>query len=75
MVGSRGSGDRGSGTHPPEKSQNYQNITNTYNIILVQIPCKITKLPSQDSINDHHLQVGETLLKWRLADGSVISRL
>ena len=65
----------GTGGLEPTPLKNHKNITNTYSIILVQIPCKITKLPSQDSINGHHLQVSETLFKWRLTDGSVIARL
>ena len=71
MCGSRGGGggDRGSG--PPWKSQ--KNIG--FLAILVQIPWKITKLPSQHSTLSHHQHASETPFKWRFAGGPMMARL
>ena len=55
-------------TLTPEKSQNY-----SFSLaILVLIPWKITKLPSQHSMLGHHRPPNET--PWRFADGSTVVR-
>ena len=42
--------------------------------ILVQTPCKITKVQSQHSMLGHHRPASETPLKWRFAGGPMMSR-
>ena len=56
-------GDRGSGPPPCWKITKIQGIL----AILVRIPWKITKLPSQHSMLAHHRPTSETPLKWRFA--------
>ena len=69
MGGSRGGGDRGSGT--PLK--NHRNIGFLCNTGLY--PLKITKLPSQNSMVAHHRHASETPLKWRFAGGPMMAQL
>ena len=47
--------------------KNYNNIVNL--AILVRIPLKITKLPSQHSILGHRQHASKMPLKWRFAGG------
>ena len=42
--------------------------------ILVRIPWKITKLPSQHLMLGHHRPASETPFKWRFADGPTMAR-
>ena len=61
-------GDRGS-----KWSQfTFRKITKLYGFlaILVRIPRKITKLPSQHSMLGHHRHTSETPFYWRFADGA-----
>ena len=53
------------GSDPPGKSQTYIKVL----AILVRIPWKITKLPSQHSMTGHHRPASETPFKWRFAEG------
>ena len=62
---------RGRGTGSPWK------ITKILAIlaILVRIPLKITKLPSQHLMLGHHRHASETPFKWRFAGGPMMARL
>ena len=42
--------------------------------ILVRIPLKITKLPSQHSMMGHHRHASETPFKWRFTGGPMMAR-
>ena len=41
--------------------------------MIVLIPCKITKLPSQHSMLGHHRPAGDTPFKWRFAGGPMMT--
>ena len=43
--------------------------------ILVRIPCKTTKLPSQHSMLGHHRPSSETPFKWRFAGGPMMAHV
>ena len=62
VLGSRGGGE--GGPDPPWKITKLQSSL----AILVRIPCKFTKLPSQQSMLGHHMPVRETFR--RRADAS-----
>ena len=65
MCGSR------EGTGGPDSPENHKKGVLA---ILVQIPLKITKLPSQHSMFDHHRHANETPFKfrWRADDGPIL---
>ena len=69
MCGSRGGGGRGFG--PPLK--NHKNIGVLSNS--GPDPLKVTKLPSQHSMLDHHQHTGETPFKWRFAGRPIMAGL
>ena len=69
MRGSR-RGEAG-GPDPPDKSQKYRVSL----AILVRIPCKSTKLPSQHSMLGQHRPASETPFKWRFAGGPMFARI
>ena len=58
----------GQGVRTPLK--NHKDIA-----ILVRIPCKTTKLPSQHSMLGHQRPASETPFKWRFAGGPMMARL
>ena len=60
-------GDRGSG---PQKSHKINIIG--FLAMLVRIPLKITKLPSQHSMLGHHRHASEMPFKWHFAGGPKI---
>ena len=62
-----GGGDRGSG-HPWKITK-----IKVFLAILVQIPWKITKLPSQQSMLGHHRPASETPFKWRFTGGPMMA--
>ena len=66
MCRSRG-GDRRCG---PPTPKNYKNLG--FLAIMVRIPWKITKLPSQHSMLGYHRPASET--KWRFAGGPIMAR-
>ena len=72
MCGSRG-GQGFRTPPPPPPLENYKNI-GFLSIILVRIPWKITKLPSQHSMLGHHWPASETPLKWRFAGRPMMAR-
>ena len=63
----------GGGTGDPDLPENHKNIE--FLAILVQIPWKITKLPSHHSMLGHHQHASETPFKWRFAGGPMMARL
>ena len=66
-----GGGGKGSGPHPPPGK--LKNIV--FLSILVRVPWKITKLPSQFSMTGHHRPASETPFKWRFASGPIMAPL
>ena len=44
-----------------------------FSAILVRIPWKITKLPSQYSMTGHHRSASETPFKWHFASGPIMA--
>ena len=67
----RGSRGRTGGPEPHEKSQKIS----VFLAILVKIPWKITKLPSQHSMLGHHRPASETPFKLRFACGPIMADL
>ena len=66
-----GCGEQGVWTHPG-KSQSYRKKGSL--AILVRIPWKVTKLPSQHSMFGHYRPISETPFKWRFAEGPIMAR-
>ena len=58
------------GPDPPKDHKNIRFLSNTG-----LDPLKITKLPSQHSMLDHHQHTSETPFKWRFAGGLMMARL
>ena len=63
----------------PERGQGSQPTLNNHKVIcfisiLVQIPCKITKLTSQHSMLSHHRHARETPFNWFFAGGPMMAR-
>ena len=60
-------------TGPPPPLKNHKNIGFLCNTGLD--PLKITELPSQQSILDHHLHASEMPFKWRFTGGPMMASL
>ena len=71
MCGSRRGGQ---GVRTPPTPRKITKILGSL-AILVQIPLKSQKLPSQNSMLCHHRPASETPSKWRLAGGSLMANL
>ena len=68
----RGYNAGGKDPEGPDPLENHKFKLKDSLAILVRIPCKITKLPSQYSMLGHYRPASETPLKWRFAVGPII---